>query len=316
MSIFIHPAYQAFLKQFRSGPDTKGFTAQQLREHINGLADTSNLPDIYEEEYNIVAGPNKAELVLTVIRPIGTEKDILPVTLYLHGGGWILGDRATYERTIRNWAIQTHGAVAFVEYSLSPEIKFPVAQEECYDTLLWILKNHQQIRVNPDKLVIGGDSAGGNLSAVVCLMAKDRGFVDKIKAQVLIYPAVTEDREEFESYRTCGGGDYVLSTPEVIWSYEQAFGEDAHNNKYAMPLTASLDELRGLPPALVLTAEADLLRDEGEAYAVKLTKAGVEAVAVRVLNAVHGIFSLVYEAPQYDFSMGIITSYVNKVYQQ
>ncbi|KAG0163802.1 hypothetical protein DFQ28_009463 [Apophysomyces sp. BC1034] len=316
MSIHIHPAYKVLVKKIRSGVNPSTLTVSQLREHLGKIFPPTELADVHVEEHKIIAGPNKAELVLTVLRPVGTEKDILPVTLYLHGGGWVTGDRAMYGRPIQDLAIQTNAAVAFVEYSLSPEIKFPVAQEECCDTVKWILKNHSQIRVNPDKLVIAGDSAGGNLSAAVTLMAKERGFVDKIKAQVLIYPALAEAREEYESYHVCGAGDYILSKGELAWSYDLAFGEEVRNNKLAVPIVASLDDLKDLPPALILTAEADPLRDEGEAYARKLIDAGVSTAAVRVLSAVHGFINPAGEAPHYKFAIGTIASYINDVFRQ
>ncbi|KAG0163803.1 hypothetical protein DFQ28_009462 [Apophysomyces sp. BC1034] len=318
MSIPIHPVYSAYLKAIKSGPEIISLTPQQLRGFFHDNVREVLLPEVILEELKVVAGPNKAELTLTVVRPPGTEHTSLPLIFYIHGGGWIFGNKEMFAKPIRDLAVQAHAAVAFLEYSLSPEVKFPVALEECYDTLGWIFENHERINVNPHKVAVVGDSNGGTMTAAVSLMAKESPFSNTIKAQVILYPSMAKSREQFESYHICGTGDYILSKAEIDWFLSHAFaGPLAElDNKLAMPLMASVDDLKDLPPALVLTAEADSLRDEGEAYARKLTDAGVDTVAVRVLGAIHGFVFDNFEAPQYDFAMRTIAVHLATVFKQ
>ena len=173
----------------------------------------------------------------------------------------------------------------FIEYSLAPEAKFPLIHEECYATLQWVLKNGEDNKIDTNKLVVAGDSAGGNLALAIPLMAKQRGLGNVIKAQIAYYPVTAlSNRESFPSYQEFGNGDYPLSREDVERVEDQYFKGDGGDKKWAAPLLASIDELHGLPPALIMTCEADLLRDEAEAYGRKLTEAGVKTSTVRLLG--------------------------------
>lgn len=157
--------------------------------------------------------------------------------------------------------------------------------EECYATLQWVLQHGKDINVDTSKLAVCGDSAGGNLALAIPLMAKQRGLGDVIKAQIAYYPVTaSSNRERFQSYQEFGNGDYPLSRQDVERVEDQYFNGDGGDKKWAAPLLASIDELRDLPPALIMTAEADLLRDEAEEYGRKLTEAGVKAATVRLIG--------------------------------
>ncbi|KAI9320687.1 Alpha/beta hydrolase fold-3, partial [Dichotomocladium elegans] len=220
-----------------------------------------------------------------VTRPLGTESEVLPVILYLHGGGWVFGDANTYGRTRRELTVRAHAAVIFVVYSLSPEVQYPVALEECYDALTWTFFQGKSILVDPDRIAIAGDSAGGNLAAAVTMLDKQRSL-GAVKHQVLYYP-VTDSNLDQPSYEEFATG-YQLEASEmpVFWDHYVPNGKDRLSPLVA-PLRATTQDLEGLPPALVITAEADVLRDEGEAYARKLMAAHVPTVATRYLGTIH-----------------------------
>jgi acetyl esterase len=216
-----------------------------------------------------------------------TEKD-LPILVYFHGGGWVLGDLDTHDGTCRTLAKQIGGIVVSVDYRLAPEHKFPMALDDCYAATVWVHANAAGIGGDPRKLAVGGDSAGGNLSACVSLKARDEGR-PRIVHQLLVYP-VTDARFDTASYRDNSEG-YFLSRSDMqcFWDHYLATDGDAEN-PYAAPLRSS--DLRGLPSATVITAEFDPLRDEGEAYARKLKDAGVPVELRRYDGVIHGFFSM------------------------
>ncbi|KAI8966928.1 Alpha/beta hydrolase fold-3, partial [Mycotypha africana] len=257
------------------------------------FAEQYPIPETIRTKQEVVGGPKKLKIGTTVFRPKRTEDEVLPVILFCHGGGWVLGSAKTHAKIATELAIKTHAAVMLVEYSLSPEVQFPIANEQAYAALCWLHEHGKTIRVNPDQIVIAGDSAGGNMAAVVSMMAKDRHLENVIKAQILMYPAVAADTKDFHSYELYGAGDCYLSLEEAKLCVGAYLPKPALelNDRYATPLLATLEELKGLPPALVLTAECDILRDEGEAYASKLLKAGVEVVGMRVQGTVHGFMT-------------------------
>jgi len=190
---------------------------------------------------------------------------------------------------VREIANGAQATVVFVDYARSPEAKYPVAIEQAYAATKWVAKHGASIGVDPAHLVVVGDSAGGNMVAAVTLLAKERGG-PKIDFQVLCYP-VTDANFETQSYRTFADG-YWLTCEAMKWYWDSYAPESARNQPTATPLRASLDQLRGLPPALILTNENDVLRDEGEAYAHKLMAAGVEVAATRYVGAIHGLVLL------------------------
>jgi acetyl esterase/lipase len=219
------------------------------------------------------------------------------VILYVHGAGWVFGNAHTHDRLIRELAVGAQAVVVFPEYSLSPEARYPVAIEQNYAVAAWVAGGGVP-DADGSRLAVAGDSVGGNMAAALTLMAKERGGVS-LAAQVLFYP-VTDAAFDTASYHEFAEG-YFLRRDGMQWFWDQyTTSADDRAQITASPLRASEQQLRDLPPALVITAEADVLRDEGEAYAAKLRQAGVAVTAVRyegiihdfvMLNALRGTFA-------------------------
>jgi acetyl esterase/lipase len=242
-----------------------------------------------EIEDRVIPGGPGETVSARIVRPQQATA-VLPVIVYLHGGGWVVGNAHTHDRLIRELAVGVQAAVVFVNYSLSPEAKYPTALEECFAVVKWVAEHGRDIGVNADRLAVAGDSAGGNLTAAVTLLAKERGG-PRIRQQVLFYP-VTDASFETESYHHFAT-DYFLRRDAMMWFWDQSTNEPTHRAQItASPLRATLDQLQGLPPALVITAEADVLRDEGEAYASKLREAGVRVTAARFQGTIHDFVML------------------------
>ncbi len=224
------------------------------------------------------------EVKLTIVRPKGVT-GVLPGFMFFHGGGWILGDYPTHERLVRDLVVDSGCAAIFVNYPPSPEAQYPVAINQAYAATKWVAENGARINVDGSRLAIVGNSVGGNMTAVVALMAKESGGPG-LKCQILLWP-VTDANFETESYNTYAEG-YFLTKPMMKWFWD-AYTTDLEKRAeiYASPLRATIEQLRGLPPALVQTAGNDVLRDEGEAYARRLDEAGVDVTAVRYDGLIH-----------------------------
>ncbi|MEM7510589.1 MAG: alpha/beta hydrolase [Bacteroidota bacterium] len=226
---------------------------------------------------------------IRIVKPKNSTEP-LPVLMYFHGGGWILGNAFTHDRLVRELAVGGNVAVVFVNYTPTPEAIFPQAIEEAYAVTKWIQANGKSIGLNTDKIGVAGDSVGGNMAIAVTLMAKARKG-PKIDFQVLFYP-VTDDNYNTSSYQQFANGHF-LSLNAMIWFWD-AYSPDksVRSNILATPLNATLEQLRGLPEALIITAENDVLRDEGEAYAKKLNAAGVKVTATRYIGTIHDFVML------------------------
>jgi acetyl esterase/lipase len=221
---------------------------------------------------------------LTVVRPAGVNAT-LPVFLFFHGGGWVLGDFPTHERLVRDLVVGSGAAAVFVNYTPSPEGQYPVAINEAFAATLWVAEHGDQINVDGKRLALVGNSVGGNMATVVCLMAKKKGG-PAIRLQVLLWP-VTDAAFETASYLQYAEGRF-LSRNMMKWFWNNYTTDPAQRAEiYASPLRATLEQLNGLPPALVQVSENDVLRDEGEAYARKLDAAGVAVTAVRYNGMIH-----------------------------
>ena len=240
------------------------------------------------EERTLPVGPNGSVKVY-IVRPQGS-KEILPALMYFHGGGWVVGSFETHDRAVRFIAATANVSVVFVEYSLSPEAQYPVANEEAYAATKWVAEHGAEIGIDSSRIAVGGDSAGGTMSTAACMMSKQRGG-PRIAAQILIYPA-TGGSPDLPSRRQFASGYFFSQdTAQWFWSHYSG-GKPIHTETGACPLRASLEDLKGLPPALIITAECDVLRDEGEAYARKLMQAGVPVICTRYLGAIHGFTNI------------------------
>ncbi|MFA6917084.1 MAG: alpha/beta hydrolase [Parachlamydiales bacterium] len=231
----------------------------------------------------------KTKVSVRIIRPENST-DVLPVILYYHGGGWILGSKNTHDRLVREIAVGTKAAVVFVNYTPSPEAKYPVPLEEGYAALIYVAEHARELNVDAARIAIIGDSAGGNMAAAVTLLAKERKG-PKIVQQILFYP-VTDSDLNTESYKEFAEGPWLTKAAmEWFWN---AYAPDAssRNDHLVSPLRSTIEQLKGLPKALVITDENDVLRSEGEAYAHKLMEAGVEVEAVRYLGTIHDFVML------------------------
>ncbi|WP_338474444.1 alpha/beta hydrolase [Pseudomonas sp. MS646] len=233
---------------------------------------------------------------MTIVRPAGVKGE-LPVFMFFHGGGWVLGDFPTHERLVRDLVAGSGAVAVFVNYTPSPEAHYPVAINQAYAATKWVAEHGKQINVDGKRLAVVGNSVGGNMAAVVALMAKDKG-TPAIRFQALLWP-VTDASFETASYNQFAEGHF-LSKNMMKWFWDNYTTDAGQRSEiYASPLRASTAQLKGLPPALVQTAEADVLRDEGEAYARKLDAAGVPVTAVRYNGMIHdyGLLNVVSQVP-------------------
>ncbi|WP_341363439.1 alpha/beta hydrolase [Thalassospira sp. SN3W] len=233
-------------------------------------------------------GPT-GETRVRIVRPEGNT-DRLPVVVYFHGGGWVLGDKETHDRLIREIAVQANAAVVFVDYERSPEAKYPIAIEQDYAVTKYVAEHSEQLNVDPTRLAIAGDSVGGNMTAVVSLLAEQRKGPEII-AQVLFYP-VTDANFDNGSYTEFANGPWLTKAAmEWFWNQYLPEGTDRTDPKVT-PIHAPQELLAGQAPALIITDENDVLRDEGEAYARKLSQAGVDVTTVRYNGTIHDFVML------------------------
>jgi acetyl esterase len=224
-----------------------------------------------------------------IVKPQGAT-GMLPVIVYMHGGGWILGNAATHDRLVRELAVGAGAAVAFVEYPNSPEARYPVAIEQGYATAQWIVRDGASKGLDASRMAVAGESVGGNMSAALSLMAKERGDVKFVHTS-MYYP-VTDAAMDTNSYRDFASG-YYLSRDSMEWFWDAYLPDvDQRSEITASPNQASIEQVTGLPPTYLSVDEADVLRDEGEAYAAKLRSAGVPVTTVRYDGAVHDFMLL------------------------
>jgi len=234
------------------------------------------------EDRNI-PGPG-GEIPVRIYTPEGSGP--FPILVWFHGGGWVLGDLENADGVSRHLTVGTRCVVVSVDYRLAPETKFPGPADDCYAATQWAAQNAASINGDPAKIAVGGDSAGGNLATVICLMARDRQG-PSLAFQLLVYPVTMRDFETV-SYEENADG-YSLTRDSMLWFWDHYLASEADaSNPYAAPMQA--ESLKGLPPALVITAEFDPLRDEGEDYAHRLQDEGVSTKCTRYDGMMHGFF--------------------------
>ena len=247
------------------------------------------VPKLDVQEKWITVPASAGDVQVRIVKPVGAAAP-LPTILYVHGGGWILGNAGTHDRLVRELAVGVNAAVAFVEYDRSPEAQYPVAIEQAYATAQWITRQGSSEGLDGSRLAVVGDSVGGNMTAALAILAKQRGDVTFVH-QSLYYP-VTDAGQDTDSYREFAEGPF-LRAKSMAWFWDAYCPDRARRSEItASPLRASLDDLSGLPEAFVIVDENDVLRDEGEAYARKLTEAGVRTTSVRYNGIIHDFMML------------------------
>ncbi|MDQ2885372.1 MAG: alpha/beta hydrolase [Chloroflexota bacterium] len=287
--IRLEPEAQAFAEAAAKPPFlfTLGPERGRLALDEAQASQVDRLP-VAVEEITIDDGPG-GRVPLYILRPQHARAP-LPVIVYIHGAGWVFGSIQTHDRLLRELAVGAEAAVVFPHYPLSPEAKYPTAIEECYSTIQWVAEHGQEHGMDPTRLAVAGDNVGGNMTAAVTLLARERGG-PVIALQLLFYP-VTDAAFDTASYHQFAEGHH-LRRDAMMWFWDQYTTNPGERNEItASPLRASIEQLKGLPPALVITAEADVLRDEGEAYASNLRAAGVRVMAVRFQGTIHDFVML------------------------
>ncbi|MFD8953064.1 alpha/beta hydrolase [Streptomyces xanthophaeus] len=286
----LEPAAQAFADATAQPPFLYQIPVADGRKAVDDVqsGEGVTLPAVDEEWVTVQGGPT-GEVRTRIVRPRGAAGP-LPVILYIHGAGWVFGNARTHDRLVRELAVGAGAAVVFPEYDLSPEARYPVAIEQNYAVAQWVAREGHHKDLDGARTAVAGDSVGGNMSTALTLMAKQRGDV-RFLHQVLFYP-VTDAAFDTGSYRQFAEG-YFLRREAMQWFWDQYTTDEAQRAEVtASPLRATTEQLTGLPPALVVTAEADVLRDEGEAYAAKLRAAGVPVTSLRVLGTIHDFVML------------------------
>ena len=283
----LDPGLKLVLDQLAAnpGPQLHELPVEQARVFFDQMQLPRPEVKIAEVEDRRIPGA-AGEIAVRVYRPEGEGR--LPALVYFHGGGWVIGSLETHDGACRELANRIGCVVVSVDYRLAPESRYPAAAEDCYAATKWVAEHAHALGVDAARIGIGGDSAGGNLTAAVALMARDRGG-PALRHQLLIYPVTDADFTR-PSYRENAEG-YLLTTKAMEWFWGHYVPDPARREEpYAAPLRAK--DLSGLPPAFVLTAEYDPLRDEGEAFAARLQQAGVPTRLQRYAGAIHGFFAM------------------------
>jgi acetyl esterase len=286
--VHLEPEAQAFVEKTADPPYLFDLGPEKGRKTVDEVQSAHvDKPDADTRDVAVPAG-KWGDVPVRVVRPKGVSGP-LPVILYVHGAGWVFGNAHTHDRLVRVLATRSNAAVVFPDYNLSPEAKYPTAIEQCYAVARWVAAGSAS-DLDGSRLAVAGDSVGGNIAIALTLMAKERGG-PKFAHQVLFYP-VTDANFDTESYQQFATG-YFLRRDAMQWFWNQYTADPAQRAEItASPLRATAGQLKGLPPALVITAEADVLRDEGEEYANKLRDAGVPVTAVRFQGIIHDFVML------------------------
>ncbi|RDI33652.1 acetyl esterase [Rhodococcus sp. AG1013] len=285
----LEPAAQEFADATAEPPFLYELPVEEGRAQFDEVQSGDIAKPSVEIEDRVVDGGPSGQIPIRIVRPRAAAGP-LPVIQYNHGAGWVFGDADIYDRLIRELAVGSNAAVAFPSFTRSPEAKYPTAIEELYATSIWIADHGTDADLDPTRIAVAGDSVGGNMTIALTLLAKQRGG-PQFRHQVLFYP-VTNAEFDTDSYRQFAHG-YFLTVEAMRWFWDQYTTDPAHRAEITCsPLRATTEQLAGLPPALVINGEADVLRDEGEAYANKLRAAGVPVTAVRFQGMIHDFMML------------------------
>ncbi|MFI8291419.1 alpha/beta hydrolase [Streptomyces sp. NPDC085614] len=285
----LEPAAAAFAEATSQPPYLFQIPPAEGRKAVDDVQSGTVAKPPVDEEWVTVEGGPTGSVRARIVRPAGAGGP-LPVIVYVHGAGWVFGNAHTHDRLVRELAVGAAAAVVFPEYDRSPEHRYPVAVEQSWTVARWVVTDGTSHGLDASRVAVAGDSVGGNMSAALTLLAKERGGLPLLQ-QVLFYP-VTDAAFDTGSYQEFAEG-YFLRRDAMQWFWDQYTTDEAERAQItASPLRATVEQLTGLPPALVITAEADVLRDEGEAYANKLREAGVPVAAVRYQGVIHDFVML------------------------
>lgn len=282
----IDPQIREFLKALNNsgGKPLETLSPKEARQVLVNAQQSVEVDYSGIEESEKTITQDGETINIHIVKPINADSNP-PVFMFFHGGGWILGDYPTHRRLVRDLVVKSGAVAVFPDYTPSPEAQYPKAINQAYAATKWVAKNGTQIGVDGNRLAVVGNSVGGNMAAVVALMAKDKG-TPTIKQQILLWPVTDSDfsRTSYKSF----GEERFLTTSLMKWMWDN-YTKDANERqqKYATPIHTTIEELKDLPPALVQTAENDILRDEGEAYARKMGEAGVPVTLTRYQGLIH-----------------------------
>ena len=296
-SYSLEQAAQAFVEATADPPYLFQISPDEGRKIVDGVQDEEIFKPEVDEKWITVEGGPTGSVAARIVKPKGAT-GLLSVVLYTHGAGWVFGDAHTHDRLVRDLAVGTGAAVVFPEYDRSPEARYPVANEQSYAVARWVTESGADEGLDGSRMAIAGDSVGGNMAIALTLMAKDRGDV-RFRGQVLFYP-VTDASLDTGSYHEFAEG-YWLRRDAMAWFWDQYTASAEQRDEITVsPLRATDEQLSGLPPALVINAECDVLRDEGEAYASALRRAGVSVVGVRYEGIIHDFVMVnsLHDTPQ------------------
>ena len=284
----LEPTTQQFIHRV-NGPPPERLGPKDAHDALTSLqSQPIALQDAVIEDTVWPVGPT-GQTRIRITRPAGTKTtDILPVILYAHGGGWVLGDKITHDRLVREIANGVGAAVVFVDYINAPEAKYPTQQEQAYASLVYLTKHADALHVDASRLAIAGDSVGGHMAAVITLMAKTRGG-PKIRYQVLFYP-VTDYASDNESYRKFAKGPWITAAT-MKWMFDLEGLDGTETDVQAWPMRATIEQLKGLPDALIIVDD-DIFQTEGEAYGDRLSQAGVRVTSIRYNGTIHDFVML------------------------
>jgi acetyl esterase len=310
----LDPAARAFVESLAGFPPIYTLSPDAARDVLSGAQKsvTVALPEVSSKDQVLMVGPD-GRTNIRVMRPAGAT-GTLPVVVYVHGGGWVLGDKETHDRLIREIAVGANAVVVFVDYDRSPESRYPTAIEQSYAVTKYVAEHPDEFGADASRLAIVGDSVGGNMAAVVALMAKERKG-PSIIAQLLFYP-VTDASMSTASYAEFAEGPW-LTKSGMAWFWDQYLPDASKRaDVHASPLNASVEELAGLPQTLLIVDENDVLRDEGEAYGRKLAEAGVRVTSLRCNGTIHDFMMLnaITETPAVRAAVGQANGYLRSVF--
>lgn len=284
----VHPQVQTLLDAMAQlgGPALSELAPEQARETFRALCGMELSEEVHRVDDRLIPGAH-GDIPTRVYTPGAAVGEAHGVLVWLHGGGWVIGDLDTADSTCRALANRARCVVVSVDYRLAPEHPAPAALDDCLTALSWTVENFELLGVDASKVAVGGDSAGGNLAALVCQRVRDE-FGPDIDFQLLVYP-VTDLTLSHPSVDENADG-YFLTKASMEWFVEHYLGDADPKDAAVSPIHA--DDLSGLPPALVITAEFDPLRDEGEAYAARLREAGVPTELIRYDGQIHGFVGM------------------------